>query len=299
MATSVTITGTGCPIPDAERAGPGVLVRCDEMTLQFDVGRSTVQRLAGAQVWVPDLSAVFITHHHSDHLTGLIDLLLTRWIMDRTDRTCALPVIAPSGPSANCVSGILDGWEDDIEVRAAHAGRSSRPAMNLIPFDIPDRPTEVWRDGDVVVTAGQVRHEPCPNSVGYRIDTPDGSVAITGDTVVCDEVAELADGVDVLVYEAMRFAFFDDLPVHRRFIRDYHADTRLIGRQAAALGVPKLILTHLIPGPTTGAERQAFVDDVRSGGYEGELTVADDLYTTAVGEAVLDVREIVQAEERS
>lgn len=299
MSTSVTITGTGCPIPDGNRAGPGVLVRCDDLRLQFDVGRSTVQRLAGANVWIPSLDAVFITHHHSDHLSGLADLVLTYWTMDRTDARPALPVIAPDAEAAEYVSTLLDGWENDIAVRASHAGRSSRPAIDLMSFEIPDVPTEVWRRGDVVVSAGQVRHEPCPNSVGYRIDTPDGSVAITGDTRVCDEVATLAEGVDVLVYEAMIFEFFERLPERRRYVTDYHADTRLIGAQAAELGVSTLVLTHLIPAPSSNAEKQVFIDDIRNGGFEGQLVVADDLYTCSVGAGGLpDAPAIVQAAEQ-
>jgi len=282
MSTSVTITGTGCPIPDGNRAGPGALVRHDDLILQFDAGRSTVQRLAGADVWIPDLSAVFLTHYHSDHVTGLYDIVLTYWTMDRTDSVPPLPVIAPEGATAQFASTLLDGWHDDIEVRAAHARRNNRPAIDLVSFAVPERPTEVWRHGDVVVSAGQVRHEPVVGAVGYRVDTPDGAIAITGDTRVCDEVAELAEGVDVLVYEAMRFEYFDDLPSSRHFVMDYHADTRLIGEQAAALGVSKLILTHLIPAPADEADKQAFVDDIRKGGYEGEVVVADDLYTTTV-----------------
>ena len=303
MSTSVTITGSGCPIPDADRAGPGALVRyadaSDELALQFDVGRSTVQRLAGAEVWLPKLTAIFVTHHHSDHLTGLADLVLTRWIMDRTDAAPPLPVVAPAGPSAAFVAQVLDGWDDDIEVRAVHAGRTNRPGIALITFDVPDAPTEVWRHGDVAVVAGQVRHEPCPLAVGYRVETPDGSVAITGDTRVCGEVAELAEGVDVLVYEAMRFEFFEALPTHRQFVTDYHADTRLIGEQAAALGVPTLILTHLIPAPSTDAEKQAYVDDVRGGGFDGDVIVADDLFTSAVGSGGLPaVERVDQAAEQ-
>ncbi|NNE96216.1 MAG: ribonuclease Z, partial [Acidimicrobiales bacterium] len=64
MNTELVITGTGCPIPDPDRAGPGVLIRRGDLQLQFDTGRSTVQRLAAADVWVPDLSAVFLTHYH-------------------------------------------------------------------------------------------------------------------------------------------------------------------------------------------------------------------------------------------
>ncbi len=89
--------------------------------------------------------------------------------------------------------------------------------------------------------------------------------------------------MDVLVYEAMRFSFFDGMPERRRFVTDYHADTPLIGKQAAELGVATLVLTHLIPAPATKAEKQLFVDDIRSGGYEGEVIVADDLDTVAIG----------------
>lgn len=283
MTTSMTITGTGCPIPDGNRAGPGVLIRCGDLSMQFDVGRSTVQRLAAADVWIPDLDAVFITHHHSDHVSGLADLLLTYWTMDRHDDGRAIPVIAPKGDSANYVKTVFDGWEADIDVRIAHAGRAHRPKIELVDFEVPDTPTEVWRHGDVIVSTGQVRHEPVQGAVGYRIETPDGSIAITGDTRVCDEVAALAEGVDVLVYEAMRFSSFDDLPKSRHFVMDYHADTKLIGAQAAELGIPKLVLTHLIPGPVTEADRQLFRDEVRSGGYTGELIVADDLYTATLG----------------
>lgn len=288
MATSVTITGTGCPIPDAHRAGPGAMVRYvddsgTEMVLQFDAGRGTVQRLTGADVWIPYVSAVFLTHYHSDHVSGLYDLVLTHWTMDRTDKAPGLPIIAPEGSTANFVSTMLDSWDDDIEVRRIHAGRESRPDPTLISFAAPTTPTEVWRQGDVVVSACQVRHEPVVDAVGFRVDTPDGSVVISGDTRVCDEMATLSAGADVVVYEAMRFSFYDDLPPHRHYVMDYHADTKLIGAQAAELGIPKLVLTHLIPAPTNDAERQLYIDEVRSSGYEGELVVAEDLYTCAVG----------------
>ena len=285
MATSVTITGTGSPIPDPHRAGPGALVRYDDITMQFDVGRSTVLRLTGTNLWIPDLTAVFIPHHHSDHLTGLADLVLTYWTMDRTDESPPLTLVAPAGPAGDYVATVLDGWDADIEVRALHAGRNSRPALQIETFPVPGQLTEVWRRGDVVVSSMQVRHEPCPDSVGYRVDTPDGSVAITGDTRVCDEVVELARGVDVLVYEAMRFSAMSQLPPHRHYVMDYHADCPLIGAQAAELGVPTLILTHLIPAPRDEAGKQTYIDEVRSGGYDGEIIVADDLASVPVGDA--------------
>ncbi|HBU04457.1 MAG TPA: MBL fold metallo-hydrolase, partial [Acidimicrobiaceae bacterium] len=54
-----TITGTGCPSADAGRAGPGVLVDVDGLRLQFDAGRSTVQRPVGAGLPHAEIDAGF------------------------------------------------------------------------------------------------------------------------------------------------------------------------------------------------------------------------------------------------
>lgn len=303
MTTEVIITGIGCPIPTADSAGPGVLIRyrppaneaasdatagdADQpLSLQFDAGRSTVMRLMGAGSGPNDVDAVFLTHHHSDHCTGLQDLVLTRWVMARGAVLPPLPIVCPEGPAVSFVERMLDAWDNDLAVRKEHAGRTDDPEIDLVGFPLPDYPGEpvaVCSMGNVVVKAGQVRHEPVHPAVGYRIETPDGVVAITGDTLVCDEVATLAAGADVLVYEAMRFSVISQAPPGRHFILDYHADTTLIGAQAAALGTPHLVLTHLIPPPTGREDEDLFAADVRSGGFEGELTVARDLTTVVLG----------------
>ncbi len=282
VATTVVITGTGTPVPSPDRAGPGVLVRIDDLALQFDVGRSTVQRLARAGLWPTGLDAVFLTHHHSDHVVGLADLVMTRWIMDRTDDVPALPILAPEGPTARFASSVLTGWEADIDIRRWHSGRGTAPGVDVASFPTPTEPTEVWSTDGVRVLATGVRHEPVTGAVGYRIETPDGVVAISGDTRVCDEVAELARDADVLIHEAMRFEPIEALPPHRRFILDYHADTRLLGRLAGDANVGTLVLTHLLPAPETPAEEQKFVNDVRAGGFEGRLIVAKDLDTISL-----------------
>lgn len=299
MTTKITITGIGCPIPTPDTAGPGVLVRYCEpgvdpdtatgeqvISLQFDAGRSTVMRLMGAGSSPGDLDAVFLTHHHSDHCTGLQDLVLTRWVMNRQGGSGGLPIVCPEGPAAMFVERMLDAWDHDLAVRQEHTGRTDDPDLELRAFPLPPYPggpAVVYEQGPVVVKAGQVRHEPVPSAVGYRIETPDGIVAISGDTLVCDEVATLAADADVLVYEALRFSVFEGMPRLRTFILDYHADTALIGGQAQRLATPHLVLTHLIPPPQGPEDEAGFVSDIRAAGYEGELTVARDLTTITLG----------------
>lgn len=283
MTTEVIITGTGTPIVHPERAGPGVLVRHGDVAMQFDAGRNTLARLAAAGVAVTDLSAVFLTHYHSDHMTGLQDIVLTRWIQDMAAANGLLEIVAPNGPTTRYLEHMLDPWNEDLEVRILHAEHALDAEININGFEVPNEPTQVWSHGDVTVIAGQVRHEPVVGAVGYRVETPDGVVAITGDTLVCDEVAALAEGADVVVYEAMRMDFLKFVPPALHHIGEYHADTRLIGRQMEELGVPKLMLTHLIPQPMTEEDKQTFAADVRGAGYTGELIVCDDMSSMTLG----------------
>ena len=181
-------------------------------------------------------------------------------------------------------------WDHDLGVRADHNGRSPDPKVKILGFDAPTEPIEVWSKGDVRVLANRVRHAPVEDAVGYRVETPDGAVAISGDTIVCPEVAALADGADVVVYEAIRTREILELPAELHFITEYHADTVEIGAQMQSLGVPKLMLTHLIPAPSPGEEEQGFIDDVRAGGYTGEVVVCRDLDRVYLKEQVSRIR---------
>jgi ribonuclease Z len=281
VSTRVVITGSGTPIPSADRAGPGVLVESDGTAIQFDAGRSTVQRLAGAGLWPTDLDGVCLTHHHSDHVTGLADVVLTRWVMDRDEALGALPIAFPEGPLTGFVEGLLDLWADDLEVRAAHSGHPPHPGVDARPFPHGGGPALVI--GGIEVAGFPVCHEPVTPAVGYRVTTPDGVVAITGDTKVCDRLDPLCGGADVVVAEAMRFGPIEALPEHRRFILDYHIDTRLLGAKAVEWGTSTLVLTHLIPAPEADEDVAAYEVDIRRGGFEGELIVANDLDEVVLG----------------
>jgi ribonuclease Z len=135
------------------------------------------------------------------------------------------------------------------------------------------------------VEAVAVHHEPVPDAVAYRVTTPDGVVVISGDTRVCDEVEQLCRGADVVVHEACRATALHDLVAGSVFetLFSYHADTVALGAMAQRSGVPHLVLTHLIPPPSTADDEQAFADDVRAGGFTGRLTVGRDLLTIDLG----------------
>lgn len=274
MTNRVVLTGTGVPVPDPERAGAGTLVELDGVRLQVDAGRGTVMRLAGAMTPPQSIDVVLLTHHHSDHLTGLDDLVLTRWIGGAHVTT----IVAPEGPTSRFAAGILDPWQDDIAVRVAHADHDGPPAVDVVTFTAGPSPIEVWRSGDVAVTAVSVHHEPVLPAVAYRIDGSSGSVVVSGDTQVCAEVEALAEGADVLVHEVRLRSFAEAVVgTHYEAIAAYHADAVDLGAAAQRAGVGHLVLTHFIPPPAEGYE--PFVEEVRSGGFTGDLVAGPDLTT--------------------
>lgn len=286
MSTTVTLTGTGVPHAAPGRAGAGVLVRHGTVSLQFDAGRATVLRMIEAGVSPTDLTALFVTHYHSDHVVDIPDVVLTRWVQEHLAEAGPLPIITPTGSAQRYVERMMDAFDDDIHVRKEHTGNVDLrlDVRSFVPSTVP---TEVWEstDGSVRVEAVAVHHEPVLDAVAYRVTTADGTVVISGDTRACEEVFSMAAGADVLVHETCRKRAMQKAiagtPIENIF--DYHADSVEIGALAQRHGVRHLLLTHLIPSPRSDEEAQKFARDARDGGYTGTVTVGNDLTTVTIG----------------
>ena len=73
----VTLLGTGAPPPVLDRFGPSTLVEAGNEKFIFDAGRGAMQRLNQLKIPFADITGMFLTHHHSDHVVGFTDLWLT------------------------------------------------------------------------------------------------------------------------------------------------------------------------------------------------------------------------------
>ena len=140
-------------------------------------------------------------------------------------------------------------------------------------------PGVVYDSAGVRVTAIPVLHGEWRHAFGFRVDTPDRSVVISGDTRPSEALLAAARGVDVLVHEVypeVRVA-----PEQRpggelwpQYLRTYHTSDVELGRLAAAAGPRLLVLSHLVRMGGTDAE---LVAGVRSGGFTGRVVVGHDL----------------------
>ncbi len=120
----VTLLGTGAPLPDPARFGAATLIEAGSQKLLFDAGRGVTIRLNQIARSMREISAVFITHFHSDHLMGLADLWLTSWLPPNFgQRTVPLRVIGPTGTS-NITSGLASAYAADIAIRIVDERRT-------------------------------------------------------------------------------------------------------------------------------------------------------------------------------
>src|SRR5947209_4350490 len=127
----VTLLGTGSPMVDANRAGPSTLVRAGEQIFLVDCGRGVLQRAAAVGVGAAGITALLLTHLHSDHIGDLGDLLITRWITTFTPEPSPLPIIGPPG-TAEMVEATLKAFGHDIGYRLAHhADLNAPPAVDV------------------------------------------------------------------------------------------------------------------------------------------------------------------------
>ena len=270
----VVLLGTGTPAPDPDRCGSGTAVVTERDWVLIDCGRAVAQRVMQAGLDLRRLRAVMLTHHHSDHVSDLPTLATARWVAGGHD---PLTIVAPAGPCARYAQRCLDGFDDQAFYAQAGADAPPRPTLTVTAFTPAETPTAVFVQDGWSVRAALVDHHPIEAAVGYRIDVHHRSVAISGDTAVCDGVAELAADADLLVHEAVR----SDRASPQ--LLAWNASAHSVGELARSVGLPRLVLSHLLPAPQSADDEAAFLAEARSGGYEGDIVLARDLMVLELG----------------
>jgi ribonuclease Z len=286
MSMKITLLGTGSPIPSPDRAGPATLVShgvgVDAEHYLVDAGRGVLMRLAACGLGASNLTAVLITHLHSDHITDLNDVITTRWVTTFVETP--LSIVGPVG-TRSVVTHILASLEPDIEYRLAHHDDlDHRPPITVIEVsdgvvDVPGRDTEPRA---VRITCALTDHKPVEPSVGYRLEVAEASVVVAGDTVPCVGLDKLCQGAGALVHTVIRKDLIAAIPMQRlRDTLDYHSSPEEAAQTAARNDVGTLVLTHYVPPmPMSGTH-----DEWRSlaaAHFDGPVEVGDDLHTVTI-----------------
>lgn len=271
----ITLTGTGSPMVDPNRAGPSTLVKAGGQTFLVDCGRGVLMRAAAAGVPAANLTALLLTHLHSDHITDLSDIITTRWVT--TVGPNPLSIIGPPGTKA-VVEATLAALAPDISYRIAHhADITEPPEVHVHEYT----EGQVWDSSGVRITVAPTDHRPVEPTIAFRIEHDGVAVVLAGDSVPCTTLDDLASGANALVHTVIRKDIVELSPSQRlRDILDYHSSVEQAAETAARAGVDTLVLTHYVPPLIPGQEDQWRARAATA--FSGRVELGDDLLTVSV-----------------
>jgi len=291
---SILFCGTGSPNRTPDRGQPCTALIANGKLFLFDAGEGAIGKLAGARAPTGVLEAIFLTHLHSDHISGVAEVLHNTWLYGRR---APVRVAGPTG-TGDIIKHFNSAYQLDLTERQRVLGvENIDPELAFpvaedirIPYQGVKEPQlqVVYADGDLTIGAFLVDHPDWPQAFGYRIQYRDKVVVISGDTRPSDGVRYFAKGADLLIHEALNSEVFEYIgeqleqqgaPMTQEriaLITHAHTKTDELAQIAEETGVKNLVITHLIPAmPATWIADQFFVDGMADH-YAGNISIARD-----------------------
>lgn len=272
--TQIVLLGTGTPIPDPERSGPSVAIVVNDTPYIVDFGPGVVRRAEaayrqGIKGLAPSgLTRAFVTHLHSDHTVGYPDLIFTSWVAGRTE---PLEVFGPKGIRAMTLH-IMQAYREDVEIRLNGLEQASRNGYKVNAHEI--QPGIIYRDQNVTVKAFLVKHGSWPEAYGYRFETPDKTIVISGDTTPAESVVQNCNGCDVLIHEVYSQAgFLKKTPQWKKYHSHFHTSSLELAQLASRAKPKLLILYHQLFWDEPESD---LLNEIRRG-YNGKVVSGHDL----------------------
>ena len=276
--TKLIILGSGTPNPDPERYGSGYAIIVNESAYIVDFGPGIVRRISAmSPSWggkfpsmeLENINIAFLTHIHSDHSGALADLILTPWIMGRSE---PLNLYGPKGLKA-MTENIIEAYIDDINYRLY----GSQPANKLGYTTNVNEIIEdgiIYKDNNVEVIAFKNNHGDFKNSFGFLFITEDKRILLSGDTAVSDNLIKYGENLDILVHEVFSSeTFVNKTKDWQIYHKAHHTSSIDVGKIAKKLKPKKLVLSHIL---FWGASNESLINDVREN-FNGETIIAQDL----------------------
>ncbi len=272
--TQIVLLGTGTPAPDPEHSGPSTAIVVNGTAYLVDFGAGVVRQAAAARkkgvrgLEPVNLGIGFLTHLHSDHTLGFPDLILTPWVVGRK---APLEVYGPPGTSAMAEHILKAYWEDinirtGVKVNTGDMEPSKTAGYIVNVHEI--QPGVVYKDQNVTVTAFAVHHGKWAYAYGYRFETPDRTIVISGDTSPDVAIVDNCHGCDVLIHEVYTQASFDKVsPQWKQYRLAYHTSSKELAEIATKAKPGLLILYHRA---NPGCD-QARVEECSEAGSEEQL----------------------------
>jgi len=291
MEPELTILGSGTPTPSLRRACASHLIRHGGDLILMDHGFGAYHRLLELGHRPTEVTHLFLTHLHYDHMGDMARLLLTRWDQG-AGRVPELQIYGPP-PLAHLVRRLIDDDgvfgpdliartqnECSLDVYRARGGTGMRARPAPIVREI--EPGEVIEGEGWRMRAGEVCHfAPHLRAYGYRFEAGGRAIAYSGDTGPCDGIRALAQDADVLIQMCHHLSGTEPSEIFGRFCTG-HLEAAGI---AEAAGVRKMVVTHITEQFDRPGLRERVIREMGAR-YRGEIVFGEDLTRVPVAPGV-------------
>ena len=240
----VTMLGTGAALPDPDRGQSAILISTDSgRHYLLDCGEGATRQMVRANINPAEVSVVFLTHLHHDHICDFPYFVISGWMLNRSD---APILLGPKGTKHFVRHLFEDGaYRADFMARSAYALRKEN--LQAVRPDVREiQPGLVYEDEEVRIIAGHVDHLPhevC-ECFGVRVEVEGKVIAFSGDTKPCAGMVELARGADLLIHECTFPQSFIDHRARTGVGTFAHTSPLGLGMIAREAGVKSVVATH-------------------------------------------------------
>jgi ribonuclease BN (tRNA processing enzyme) len=271
--TKLVMLGTGTPFADPERSGPSLAIVVNDQSYIVDCGPGVVRRASSLSKTYPALAAkelkrLFITHLHTDHTVGYPDMIFTPAVLDRN---APLNVYGPKGLKS-MTNHILKAYKEDIVVRVKGLEMGNTDAYKVNVIEV--KPGLIYQDELVKVHAFNVSHGSWKHAFGYRFETPDKVIVVSGDATYSQSLVENAKNCDILVHEIFSQSGLDKREERwKRYHSTFHTSPSQLAEIANQVKPKLLVLTHLL---FFGESKETLLEEVKKK-YKGPVALATDL----------------------
>ena len=275
--TRVVTLGTGNPNPDPERSGPATAIVVNDQSYLIDFGAGVMRRAAALTpayggtikgLEAKRVNRAFLTHLHSDHTLGFPDLILTPWVMGRTE---PLMVFGPEGVR-EMAENTLNAFRADIAYRTSGDESANNTGWQVTAKTVGEG--QIYTDSNISVEAFKVSHGSWEHAYGYRFTTKDRVVVISGDTAPNANIEQFSRNADILIHSTYSSAgVASSPPQSQAYMRMNHTSSLELGELARKVKPKLLVLHHVL---FMGSTEEQILQEVRQA-FDGNIVIANDL----------------------
>ncbi|NVO02158.1 MAG: MBL fold metallo-hydrolase [Bacteroidetes bacterium] len=285
----IFLCGTGTPVHGSIQKESSIAIIAGGCFVVIDAGESAIRTMEAMHLPINKLTDVFVTHWHSDHFSGIGQLINRTWLFGRKEE---ITVHGPEG-CEKIVEGINTTFEKDVYFRSKHHGidwldpKFGIAMSKTISIDNQEDLKLVFDKNGLKISSFLVDHYPIAPAFGYIIEYNGKKVVISGDTKFVESMTGFAENADILIHEAMNKKMLliainalTEMNKNREatLLKDtleYHTDITEVAKIAKDANVKSLVLTHIIPFPKNFFLRKFFLSSICKI-YSGKVIFAKD-----------------------